>query len=577
MKVDSGGSQYLGILDPQQPDRPIQRLGRGLLNGLKPEEVGNTTGALRRPFLSPDGEWIAEAMAPPGGRPDVFAFRSDGSDTVRLTTNPDDDLPRAWFPDGRALLITSGVGSGTTQYAYHLFVATLDGRAPRPITPDALRDTWWFASSAAVSPEGTRIATFVQGARGGLWVMDADGRNATRLQNLEQPATSLAFSPDGGRLAFLENSGNRLIIVSPDSAFTAAQDLPGTAMPHTLLWSADGREVLFSAAIDGNTEVFGVPRDGSKVRRITYSNASEALAVRLGNQPPYVDQVEIIASAAARTLLVGDSVSLVAAARAPDGTVLRGTPLHLGCLSREVCTVRNGWLHGRTEGRTSLIASAGGWRADTVSVQVLDATPKLDLAEGWEGGIDATRWKMFGDPAPLIVPHAGRSGSEGFQANGDGEWDSGVVSRSVFSTHRGLSLEFWGRGAFDTPYPSWQWLRAGLTSDALTAFTRDGPSPTVPIQVTLENDTPGHSARLSTTGRAGPARSVLADLGAWHRYTLQVFPDGDAELWVDGRFLWREHDASPLPSDVRVVLYGRASAAPVIYDEVRVYEGILLR
>jgi len=58
---------------------------------------------------------------------------------------------------------------------------------------------------------------------------------------------------------------------------------------------------------------------------------------------------------------------------------------------------------------------------------------------------------------------------------------------------------------------------------------------------------------------------------------LEVLPNGETQLWVDGRFLWREQGASPPPPDVRVVLFGRASAAPVLYDDVRVYEGILLR
>jgi hypothetical protein len=209
-------------------------------------------------------------------------------------------------------------------------------------------------------------------------------------------------------------------------------------------------------------------------------------------------------------------------------------------------------------------------------VDVVDASPRIELEEDWEAGLDAALWQAFGDPLPRIVPEAGRGGSAGFQANGDDDWYSGVVSRRTFSIRRGLTLEFWGRGRFDTPWLSWQWLVAGLTGEPLGGFIGDGPHPAVPVSVSIQSGTRGRPPQITSRGRDTPASILIDDLAGWHRFTIQVFPQGDLELWIDGRFASRE-PAAPLPEEVRIMLAGRATHGPVIHDNITVYEGILLR
>jgi len=171
--------------------------------------------------------------------------------------------------------------------------------------------------------------------------------------------------------------------------------------------------------------------------------------------------------------------------------------------------------------------------------------------------------------------HEGLRGSAAFQANGDDRWDSGVVSRRTFSTRRGITLEFWGRGTFDTPWPSWQGLRAGLSRADLASFTDDGPVPAMSAGLEVDRGLRGTVAQLSEIGRGVPVGSVFEDLTEWHQFALEAFPSGNVELWMDGRLAWSGAGAAPLPSAVRIVLCGRATNAPVLHDNVRVYEGLV--
>jgi hypothetical protein len=245
-------------------------------------------------------------------------------------------------------------------------------------------------------------------------------------------------------------------------------------------------------------------------------------------------------------------------------------------VSGAICAVRGGWLLGLSQGATQLVASAGGWRADTLSVTVVDPAPRLELSEDWESGILPDRWQTFGVPEPILVGKEGRTGSVGFRANGDDRFESGVITRRTFSSHKGLTIDFWARGEFFTPWPSWQYLMVGVTGEPLSSFVGDGPLPLVAPMFDIHNVGEGLPPALVVAGRTADVRSVL-DPARWHRFTFQVLPLGETELWVDGSFLWRVPSGVDLPEDVRVVLQGRATHGPVVHDDVKVYEGIVLR
>ena len=63
----------------------------------------------------------------------------------------------------------------------------------------------------------------------------------------------------------------------------------------------------------------------------------------------------------------------------------------------------------------------------------------------------------------------------------------------------------------------------------------------------------------------------------WHHYVLQILPNGDCEIWLDGERLFVSPGMVTDAANLWVVLQGRASHAPTLHDDVRVWEGLRYR
>ncbi len=118
----------------------------------------------------------------------------DGSDRKELTI-PAQDNVQDWSADGRWLLTAS---SRNAKIGWQLYVMRPDGTAQRQITQGG------NPFYARFSPDGRRVL-YTDGARGdqsGIWVVDADGKNARRVLPIDRKMESSAcWSPDGKRIA----------------------------------------------------------------------------------------------------------------------------------------------------------------------------------------------------------------------------------------------------------------------------------------------------------------------------------------------------------------------------------------
>jgi DNA-binding winged helix-turn-helix (wHTH) protein/Tol biopolymer transport system component len=232
------------------------------------------TGAV----VSPDGKYVAYADTT-----GVYIRHIDTGETRPLQLPKGlDAVPTSWFPDGAHLLL----GTGEADYGH--------GLTGKLVTPSVWRvsilggspqEFIENASGAAVSPDGSKIA-FLRGdarASRGIWVMGSDGSNPHRIVEAAVPENSItdgngasrqsypvvslsgvAWSPDGGRVAYVR----RFEVVSPgptpDKRSLETVDVSSgiskvvkisTHLLPVVCWAADGR--LLHAHRDDPASKFG--------------------------------------------------------------------------------------------------------------------------------------------------------------------------------------------------------------------------------------------------------------------------------------------------------------------------------
>jgi TolB protein len=149
--------------------------------------------------FSPDSGQLVfvRARRPHFERPTAGALwivRRDGRGLRPLTTRADLYEPR-WRRDGRIVALDEGGG-----------VVLIDPRTGSETAGPELGES---VESPAWSRDGRKLAFFGTAGSGdthGLFVVDLEGGNVERLQSSGRPDGPMAWSPDGGRLAFSTSS-----------------------------------------------------------------------------------------------------------------------------------------------------------------------------------------------------------------------------------------------------------------------------------------------------------------------------------------------------------------------------------
>ena len=117
-----------------------------------------------------------------------------------------------------------------------------------------------------------------------IYVMDADGTNLVRLTTDAwvqiapvTKVTSLAWSPDGTKIAFIANrvGARQIYVMSADgTGLVRLTDHPaGDGAP---AWSPDGRQIAFTSRRFGNDDIYVINTDGTELVNRTYHPADDA-------------------------------------------------------------------------------------------------------------------------------------------------------------------------------------------------------------------------------------------------------------------------------------------------------------
>lgn len=180
------------------------------------------SGTYRNPAWSPDGRRIA-FVSDHGYRDEIYIIYTDGSDLVRVTSNPE----RAhygvlsWSPDGRKIAFDFSINNQNSIYTVEIDSGEMS------LTAHGIGPAW--------SPDGQRIV-FMSNAEGEdpeICVIDADGSNQKRLTH-------------------------------------------NTAVDRYPRWSLDGRDIVFASDREGgNLDIYIMNADGNNITRLTFDPAED--------------------------------------------------------------------------------------------------------------------------------------------------------------------------------------------------------------------------------------------------------------------------------------------------------------
>lgn len=133
-------------------------------------------------------------------------------------------------------------------------------------------------------PDGRKIAYLSGHEDPELWVMNEDGGDSLRLAISiavdTESYTTLAWSPDGGHIAFSSvRDGSSEIYMVGANGEGLTRLTNNNAEDIYPSWSPDGARIAFSSNQDGNFEIYVVDLEGSDLTRLTSSTVQDLLPV----------------------------------------------------------------------------------------------------------------------------------------------------------------------------------------------------------------------------------------------------------------------------------------------------------
>ena len=133
-----------------------------------------------------------------------------------------------------------------------------------------------FASSPtdpAPSPDGKRVAF---AARGWLWIMDVETREARRLTRGGAVDSRPAWAPDGKSIAFVRDTSHDTSIWLIDASSGHERRLVDSpAIELDPVFSTDGKRVYYSSAESGDLDLWGIELASAVKTRLTTAKGQE--------------------------------------------------------------------------------------------------------------------------------------------------------------------------------------------------------------------------------------------------------------------------------------------------------------
>ena len=206
-------------------------------------------GMAHRSYLSPDHKWIlvASEMGPPTGFMSCRLVPFDGSSAGKIAGPSSGACTYgAWSPDGKWMFFTATVGRG-----FHIWRQRFPDGEPEQLTFGPTEE-----EGIAVAPDGRSLLTSVGLWTGTLWVHDKSGERQIPFEGSGtgfmdgQQASRATFSPDGTKLYFLGRKNPQELVELWEADLTSGQItrlLPGISVANSYDVSRDGQRVVLDA------------------------------------------------------------------------------------------------------------------------------------------------------------------------------------------------------------------------------------------------------------------------------------------------------------------------------------------
>jgi len=223
----------------------------------------------KNPRWSPDGSAITfETSRAPAG---IWIMNSDGSNQRSLLTNSAFGFPNElhWSQDGHSIAFGAYASASSSERV--IMIADANGAHAHRFIPSSHNQHW-----PSWSPDGAKIAFMEEDDSVGysIYVANADG---TAQQRLSFGTDFMPeWSPDGSRIVFVnldvQNfSSSRIFVMQADGSHKLALTTGDVDEP---TWSPDGRQLAFErfgtdSAPNGPIEIYRMNADGSRVLAIT--------------------------------------------------------------------------------------------------------------------------------------------------------------------------------------------------------------------------------------------------------------------------------------------------------------------